>query len=334
VSAIDTVDLKAASVTPKPWASRQAITTLLPWAVLVLLYGALVITAPNYLGAAQLSILLASITILGVVAMGQLCVILIGGIDLSVATVVTLANVVSASISRQENRNLLTAVLVSLAIGAVVGLVNGLIITKLGMPDMIATLATMTIVMGVLYLYNSTHLKGGTPPALQAFIKFRFAGFMVPAAAVWIVLAVVLILVLNKTTFGRQVYAVGLSRGASHAAGISVVRITIILYVISGICAAAAGVLLTGNTGASQLNSGTNYQLWSIAAVVLGGTSIFGGSGGYGNTIAGVGIIMVLYALLPIIGIDPAGQQILYGLVILVMLIVFRFGGKRADDSA
>ena len=333
MSQSDTVEVKPRAAA---WSNRingQTATTLLPWAVFVLLYVALVLTARNYLGTAQLSILLASITILGVVAMGQLCVILIGGIDLSVATVVTFTNVVSASISRQENRNLLMAVVVSLAIGAAVGIVNGLIITKLGMPDMIATLATMTIVMGILYLYNNTHLKGGTPPALQAFMKFRFFGFMVPAAAVWIVLAVILIIVLNKTTFGRQVYAVGLSRGASHAAGISVVRITIILYVISGVCAAAAGVLLTGNTGASQLNSGTNYQLWSIAAVVLGGTSIFGGRGGYCNTIAGVGIIMVLYALLPILGIAPAGQQVLYGLVILVMLVIFRFGGKR-DDSA
>ena len=311
---------------------RQLLTLLLPWAVLIILYIVLITRAPNYGKPAQMSILLASITILGVVAMGQLCVILIGGIDLSVSTVMTLTNVVSASIAMGSDQNLFKAVAISLAIGLVVGVANGLIITKLGMPDMIATLAMMTIVMGALYLYNASHLKGGSPPALTAFIKQRFMTYLVPATVVWIALAVVLIVVLRKTVFGRQVYAVGLSRGASHAAGISVVRTTVILYAISGVCAAAAGVLLTANTGASQLNSGSAYQLWSIAAVVLGGTNIFGGSGGYGNTIAGVAIIMLLIALLPILGIAEAGQQILYGLVILIMLIVFRYGGKRQDD--
>ncbi|MDR0284531.1 MAG: hypothetical protein LBI33_06520, partial [Propionibacteriaceae bacterium] len=155
---------------------RQLVTLLLPWAVLILLYVVLVSRAPNYTGSAQLSILLASVTILGVVAMGQLCVILIGGIDLSVSTVMTLTNVVSASVLMQSDANLALALTVSLVIGAVVGLLNGLIITKLGMPDMIATLAMMTVVMGVVYLFNASHLKGGSSPGLTAFIKHRFFG--------------------------------------------------------------------------------------------------------------------------------------------------------------
>jgi ribose transport system permease protein len=102
-----------------------------------------------------------------------------------------------------------------------------------------------------------------------------------------------------------------------------------VLYVISGTCAAAAGVLLTGYTGSSFLGSGDPYQLMSIAAVVLGGASIFGGSGGYGNTIAGVAIITLLLSVLQVIGIPAAGQDILYGVVILVMLILFRYSGER-----
>ena len=315
---------------------RQLLTTVLPWLVLVIVYLVLVVKAPNYTQAGPLSVLMYSVTILGVVAMGQLCVILIGGIDLSVSTVMTMTNVVSASIIGGGNTNdhLFKAVVVSLALGAVVGLLNGLIITKLGMPDMIATLAMMTIVYGALTLYSSRHLKSGYAPALTSFITKPVFGFLMPAALVWLALSAVLILVLRKTSFGRRVYAVGLSRGASHAAGISVVRTTIILYVISGLSAAAAGVLLTGQLRGMQLASGTNYQLWSIAAVVLGGTSIFGGRGGYGNTIAGAAVIVLLVnGLLNILGISQAAREILYGLVILAMLMVFRFGGKR-DETA
>ena len=315
---------------------RSLLTTALPWVVLVAVYAALIIKAPNYLHAGPLSVMLSWVTILGVVSMGQLCVILIGGIDLSVSTVMTMTNVVSASIigGGNTNQRLPQAVAICLLLGAVVGVANGLIITKLGMPDMIATLAMMTVVYGALTLYNSSHLKSGYAPALATFIAKPFVAFVMPAAAVWLVAGVILIVVLRNTTFGRQVYAVGLSRGASHAAGISVVRTTIILYVISGVCAAAAGVLLTGQLRGMQLASGTSFQLWSIAAVVLGGTSIFGGRGGYGNTIAGAAIIMVLYkGLLVILNIQQAAQNILYGLVILVMLIVFRLGAKRDEAT-
>ena len=315
---------------------RHLLTALLPWVVLIGLYLGLVAKAPNFLQSGPLSVLLYSVTILGVVAMGQVCVILIGGIDLSVSSVMTLANVMSAAIigGANTNQNLFWAVVVCLAVGAGVGLVNGLIITKLGLPDMIATLAMWTVVYGIMTLYNAGHLKSGYAPALTAFITQPVIGPIMPAALVWMVLAGVLILVLRKTAFGRQVYAVGLSRGASHAAGISVVRTTIILYVISGLCAAAAGVLLTGQLRGSQLASGNSYQLWSIAAVVLGGTSIFGGKGGYGNTIAGSAIIVVLVnGLLNVLNIPQAARQILYGVVILVMLVIFRFGARREDES-
>jgi len=314
-------------------AGGQVVTMLLPWLVLVVLYATLVIRTPNFLKAGPLSVLLYSITILGVVAMGQLCVILIGGIDLSVSSVMTLTNVVSSYIiAGTTNQHLFAAVVVCLLVGAVIGCANGLIITRLGMPDMIATLAMMTIIYGVMTLFHASHLRTGNSPALVDFATKPFLGPIMPAAVVWLVLSAVLIVVLQKTTFGRQVFAVGLSRGAAHAAGISVMRTTVILYVVSGVCAGAAGILLTGQLGGMQLSSGNPYQLWSIAAVVLGGTSIFGGRGGYGSTMAGVAIIVVLQnGLLNVLHIPTSAQNILYGLVILVMLVVFRFGGNRQE---
>ena len=130
-------------------------------------------------------------------------------------------------------------------------------------------------------------------------------------------------MVLARTSFGRRVYAVGLNRAASHYAGVGVHRMTIMLYTISGLTAGLAGFLLTGYTGSSYLGSGLTYQLASIAAVVLGGTSIFGGRGGYLGTMAGVLITVLLQSILRVIGIPQAGQYIAYGVVILVMIMVF-----------
>ncbi|MCL2783167.1 MAG: ABC transporter permease [Propionibacteriaceae bacterium] len=309
--------------------TRAMVPVLLPWVMVILLYCLIIIKAPGYRQGPNIAYLLQILTILGLVALGQMFVILIGGIDLSVSTVMTLGNLVSAVICAKSNTNLLLAVLVSLAVGAVIGLLNGLIIAKLGVPDMVATLAMMTAVLGAGYLFSNGRGQGNAAPLLVSFVKDRVFGVIPPATIALAVVAVIVILTLRKTTFGRQVYAVGLSRSASHAAGVSITRTVILLYVISGVCASAAGILLTGYNGASFLNSGNSYQLQSIAAVVLGGANIFGGSGGYGNTIAGAGIICLLLALLLASSIPTAGQNILYGVVILVMLVVFRFSGNR-----
>lgn len=134
--------------------------------------------------------------------------------------------------------------------------------------------------------------------------------------------------------WGRRVYAVGLNREASHYAGVDVRRVVLSLYVISGMVisgmtAGLAGFLLTGYTGSSYLGSGSAYQLGSIAAVVLGGTSIFGGRGGYLGTIAGVLITVLLQSILRVVGIPQAGQYVAYGVVILVMILIFTTRGSR-----
>ena len=312
---------------------RRIFSTLLPWIMLVVIYIITVVRAPGYLKAAQLGSLLQLITILGIVAIGQLGVILIGGIDLSVGTVMTLTNMMSAAMLAGRDANMVVAILVPLATGALIGLINGVVISKLGVPDMIATLAMMTIVLGAGYLYSSGTPSGGSSPMLTAFVTHRFGGLITPATILWLVAAGVVIAALRKSVFGRQVYAVGLSREASRSAGISVARTTILLYMTSGICASVAGIILTGYTGSSFLGSGSSYQLMSIAAVVLGGANIFGGSGGYGNTIAGVAIITLLLSVLQVIGIPTAGQNILYGLVILIMLVLFHFSGVRTSQS-
>ena len=311
---------------------RSLLPLVLPWTMVVIIYAVMAITAPGYRQGSNIAYLLMMTSVLALVAMGQLFVILIGGIDLSVSSVMTITNLVSAVVCAKNDQNLWKAVLISLVIGAAVGLLNGFVITKLGVPDMVATLATYTIVFGLGYFYSAGRGQGNAAPLLVSFLRGRIFGFLPPVTIVLVVLAVVVTLVLRRSTFGRQVYAVGLSRGASHAAGISITRTTVLLYVISGLCASVAGVLLTGTTGASVLGSGSTYQLMSIAAVVLGGANIFGGSGGYGNTIAGAGILTLLVSLLLASGIPTAAHNILYGVVILIMLVVFRFSGNQAEQ--
>lgn len=309
---------------PSPRRSSQAsIRAAVPYAALVLLYIVTIAIAPGYLAPAQVGSLLQQATLLGVVAIGQMLVILVGGIDLSVGSVVTLSNLVTAAMLSGSDANLPLAVAVSLGLGALVGLCNGLIISYLKVPDLVATLATMTMVFGVGYLITGGAPRGSSSPLLNQIVTHRFMGVLTVGVVIWFVLAAVVIIVLRYSTGGRRVYAVGLNREASRYAAVPVTRTVLILYLLSGLTAAFAGVLLTGYTGSSYLGSGTSYQLASIAAVVLGGVSIFGGSGSYGGTMAGVVITVLLLSLLQVIGIPQAGQNIAYGIVILLMLVAF-----------
>jgi ribose transport system permease protein len=298
---------------------RRAI----PYLALAALYVVTIVIAPGYRQPAQVATLLQLATILGFVAVGQTLVILIGGIDLSVGATLTLANMVSAAVLNGQNSRIAAAFGISLAIGMAIGLVNGLVITRLNVPDLVATLATMSIVTGVGYLVTGGSPKGSSAPGLSAFMTHRFAGVLTGGLVAWFALAVVVSVVLGRTTAGRRVYAIGLNREASLYAAVPVKATIVGMYVASGAFAAIAGMLMTGYLGSSYLGSGTTYQLSTIAAVVLGGANIFGGSGSYAGTVAGVGITVVLLSILQVIGIPQAGQNIAYGIVILLMLLAF-----------
>lgn len=304
-------------------ARTAQLRAVLPFLTLVVLYVITVVVSPGYLEAAQIGSLLQLATILGVVAVGQTLVILISGIDLSVGAVVTLANLMTASVLDGRDGRLPYALLVSVALGALVGLVNGAVISFIKVPDLVATLATMTIVTGVGYLLTNGAPRGTSSPLLNSLMTHRFAGFLTTGVLFWALLAAVTIVVLQRSVAGRYIYATGLNREASFYAAVPVTRVVISLYVLSGVTAGLAGFLLTGYTGSSYLGSGSSYQLASIAAVVLGGVSIFGGRGGYGGTVAGVLITVLLLSLLRVVGIPQAGQNIAYGAVILLMLLLF-----------
>ena len=264
----------------------------LPYLLAAAIYGVAVWISPSYADMRQLGTLLVLAAMLGIVAIGQTLVMLIGGIDLSVSAVITFVNLVVAATVAGDNARIPLAVGLGVAIGLLVGLMNGMLIHVLRLPDIIMTLASYTILTGVALLYSGGAPKGSGSPLLGRLANDRLWGFLPFSTILWIVLSAVVIFVLSRTVPVRRVYAVGLNRKASRYAGVRVGWTVIGLYTASGVCAAIVGVLVTGYTGSSYFGSGDEYQLGSVAAVVVGGTSIYGGRGGYGCTIAGVPILV------------------------------------------
>jgi ribose transport system permease protein len=265
----------------------------------------------------------------GRVAIGQTVVILSGGIDLSVSAIVTMTGVVSATLMAGANDHLVAGILASCAIGIVIGLLNGVGVAYLKINPMVMTLGMMTIVQGLALLYTNGAPKGSAAPLLSAIASGRFAGVVPWVLIIWVVFAVAVALLLHRTVWGRWLYALGNSPKAAFSSGVNVRWTQISLYVISGFCSAVAGILLTGYTRTSYLNIGDPYQINSIAAVVVGGASILGGSGSYIGTIAGCIIMVLIQSILPILSVPEAGRRIVSGVLILFLLLLYGRERKR-----
>jgi ribose transport system permease protein len=293
-----------------------------PYVAVVLLFAGGSLISAEFGGLEHIFLVLGLASFTGLVAVGQTMVILLGGIDLSVSSTITMAGVISATIMTGSDTRIIPAVAVSLLIGVVIGLVNGMGIGMLNIPPLVMTLGVTSLVQGISLLYTNGAPKGNSAPFLSDLATGTVAGvpFMV---IIWGVVSLIVIMVLHRTSFGRWTYAVGYSPKAAHMSGVNVKLTTVSVYAISGLMAALTGVLLTGYTKTSYLNIGDPYQMASIAAVVVGGTSILGGFGSYIGTIAGTIIITIVQSLLPILSIPEAGRQVVSGSIILVLLLIY-----------
>lgn len=217
------------------------------------------------------------------------------------------------------------AMAVGLLAGLVMGVVNGIIIAKGKVAPFIATLATMTIFRGLTLVYmDGRPITGlGDHLMFQMFGRGYFLGIPVPAVTMMIAFAV-LYFILKKTTFGRRTFAIGGNEEAAALSGINVTRIKVMIYGLSGILAALAGIVLTSRLDSAQPTAGTSYELDAIAAVVLGGTSLSGGRGWIVGTFIGVLIIGVLNNGLNLLGVSSFFQQVVKGLVILLAVLIDR----------
>lgn len=304
-----------------------------PALVLLGLLAVIALAAPSFYGEANIANVLRQVGILGVVAVGQTLVILGGGVDLSVGAVMSLALVTAAIVTQGRDRDLPLAVAVAIGGALAVGIVNGLLVTWRRVPPFVATLATLLLVQGTILAWTRGALSGSIPPALQTIGGARL-GPITWSVALFALVAAMAGFVLHRGTFGRSLYALGLNREAARFSGIRVDRVTFLTYVVSAVCAALGGLLLAGYVGYVDRYVGQGLNLDSIAAVVVGGTSLAGGRGGIGGTVVGVLLLAILVNVVFVANVPEATQLVLKGLLIVGAVVVYRVAHLRRSGAS
>ena len=278
------------------------------YVILVVLLLAAQLMSPGYLKPTHVAGILRLASFMGIAAIGQNLTILTGGIDLSIANTITFANVIAAQIMMGRNENLPAALFAVIVMGVMVGFINGVGIHWLKIPPFIMTLGVGTVIQGVFLIYTKGAPKGNASPLLKAICGQSFIGILSGIVVIWAVMAAVTIVLLRNTPYGRKIYSVGTNEQAAR---------------FSAVIAAVSGFFLVGYTGTSFLDVGTSYNTKTIAAVIIGGTAITGGKGGYIGTIAGAIIMTILDDFLTIVNIPEAGRQIMQGVIIVLLVLIY-----------
>lgn len=299
--------------------------------VVLLLVGSLY--SSNFLSADYLLLQLQIASFLGVIATGAMLVILLGGIDLSVPWLVTVGGVMSAAAAGWWGpTGQALAIPFGIACGALLGLANGFGVAYLRVPSMIFTLGINAVAQGLIVVQTGGFApQDRATPAMHLIATGRSLLGIPNALLVWLVIGGATVFMLHKTTLGRSIYAVGNRERAAYLSGVDTRRVVLLCFMLAGACSAAAGVLLTGYSTKAYQAMGDAYLLPAIAAVVLGGTNILGGSGSYIGTVVGVILITLLQSILSVMQIPEMGRQIIYGIVIIAMLLVYGRGRRHSD---
>ena len=295
-------------------AARPQLALVVVLIALILVTGAV---EPDYLSVPGLRNSLIWAIPIGILAAGQTILMLTGGIDLSIAMIATASAYVTAN---QSSNGTAFAIVVGLLVGLLAGSANGIGVGVFRVNPLIMTLAMAGILLGLFSGWAQTIFAGSTQ--MNEFMRTlgggNFFGGRIPwAAVVWAVVAVGVILLLRRTGYGRNLYALGDNGIASRLAGIRAWQVLIAAYALSGVLGSVAGLLVGGRVGAVDLQLVGFLLLPSVAAAVIGGTSIFGGIGTYTGTILGALILGVLQSLLTFLGAGQGVQQLLYGLIII-----------------
>lgn len=289
---------------------------------LTILIAGMSIFARNFVSSTNLFVIGQDMAITGIMAVGMTMVILTGGIDLSVASVLYLAATV-ASMLMMAGTAIPIAVLAGLGMGTACGFLNGALITWLRIPPIITTLG----MMGILRASGSLYTKGayiGPLPMDFAFVGVRWTPVILLA-----IIAAGFTVFLSRARLGRYVHAVGGNEEAVRLSGIGVNRVRHVVYTLNGLLAAVSGMILASSMSSVQSNTAKGYELGVIAAVVIGGTSITGGTGSVPGTIIGAAIMALLYNALNLLGISPFWHQFIIGVVILVAVLIDRLRSER-----
>lgn len=305
--------------------SNKNIGTIIALLVLIVFVSVL---NPRFIRPSNLMNLLRQLIVNGFIALGMTFVILTGGIDLSVGSMLALTSAIFAGLLA-SGINVFLAILIALALGLLLGFINGLFITKGKLAPFIVTLASMTIYRGITLVYTD----GRPIPGQRDNFIFAFLGrgrvFGIPFQVIlFLIVFAILSLILNRTAFGRKVYAVGGNEKASFISGINIGKVKTIVYMISALMSVLSGLVLTSRLNSAQPTAGTSYEMDAIAAVVLGGCSMSGGQGSLFGTLIGVLILGVLNNGLNLLGVSSFYQQIVKGIVIFIAVLIDRKRSK------
>jgi ribose transport system permease protein len=297
-------------------AERPSLILVVVLILLILITGAI---EPEFLSVRGMRNTMLQAAPLGILAGAQTILMLTGGIDLSITMIATGSAYVAAN---QSPEGALIAILLGMMVGLLAGTTNGLGVAVFRVNPLIMTLALSGILLGLFTAWTQTILQGATQVA--PFIKLMgtgsFFGNLIPySVIVWLVVAVALMWLLNRTGWGRLLYAIGDNDVAVRLAGVQVWQVRITAYAVAGVLGSISGILLAGRTGAVDLQLASAFLLPSVAAAVIGGTSIFGGVGGYTGTILGALILSVLNSMLTFLNVGQATQQVVYGTIVLTL---------------
>ncbi len=261
---------------------------------------------------------------LGVIATGTMIVILLGQIDLSIPWVVAVGGMMSTAATGWGPVGHVIAIPFGVACGVGLGLVNGFGVAYLRIPSMIITLAVNAVAQGLMVVHTGGFSpQDSSSPAMRTLATGELFFGLPNALIVWAVVGAGAIFLLKRTTFGRAVYGIGNRERAAYLSGINTQRVVLIAFALAGGLSAFGGVLLAGYASKAAQAMGDAYLLPAIAAVVLGGASILGGRGSYLGTVAGVILITLLQSILSVVQMPDAGRQIIYGIVIVAMLLLY-----------
>ena len=311
----------------KRLAISPPVAALLLALVLFLLSGLL----PNGYGSdvdvaiAQATNIVRLAVFLGIIAAGQTLVIISGseGIDLSVGSVVTLSAILTYVIVSGNDNKVLLALLVSLVVGAIIGLINGGGITFLKISPFVMTLGMAGVVTGAIIVINHGNVSGKVAPIMTRLIARPWIVSIPGAIIIWIMFGFLMWLLLERTTFGKQLFAIGVNRVTSKLSGVNVTRMNLAVYSLAGALAGFGGFLLVGNTGVVFINLGQPFLFPSIAAVAVGGTLLSGGKGSYWGTMAGAIVLTLITSLLTTMQMPESVRRMVLGGTLLLLISIY-----------
>jgi len=288
------------------------------WIVLVALFAIAALLSDSFLRPVYVFNIMRQAAPVGIAAVGVTLVMILGGVDLSVGAIISLTAVVAAVTMDGAVANIPFALATTLAVGAAIGLTNGLLIAYNRVSPFILTLGTAIAVFGITQIYSGGTARGIVAPGFREFFNYRVGGWVpVLAIALWVIVLAGLWLQ-RATVIGRGFYLIGSNREAARLAGLAVAPITVIAYTISGFTASLGGLALLARSGVSSTFVGRGLEFDVLAAVVLGGTTFEGGRGGIGGTIAAVFVLLIAFNLVNILGFSYQSQLIVKGVIIIL----------------